>query len=100
VWGDEDGDDISTDSDDDDSGQLLNFVVVKSNDEEENVIARPGFSVHFFYRTLFLIIDNNYSLVGRWSPRFLSINNLRPGSLSTTRAYLRRCYTERLCKVS
>jgi type IV secretory pathway protease TraF len=49
VWGDEDGDDASTDSDNDDSGRLYDFVVAKTNDEEENVVAKPGFKVHFSY---------------------------------------------------
>ncbi|KAH9988133.1 hypothetical protein BJV77DRAFT_1061467 [Russula vinacea] len=43
VWGDEDGDDASTDSDNDDSGRLYDFVVAKTNDQEENVVAKPGF---------------------------------------------------------
>ena len=45
VWGDEDGDDVSDDSDNDDSGRLYDFVVAKTNDQEENVAARPGFKV-------------------------------------------------------
>jgi hypothetical protein len=48
VWGDEDGDDDSDDSDNDDSGRLYDFVVAKTNDQEENVAARPGFKVRFF----------------------------------------------------
>ena len=48
VWGDEDDDDISIDSDNDDSGRLYDFVVAKTNDQEENVIARPGFTVRRF----------------------------------------------------
>jgi hypothetical protein len=48
VWGDEDGDDVSDDSDNDDSGRLYDFVVAKTNDQEENVAARPGFKVRFF----------------------------------------------------
>jgi hypothetical protein len=47
VWGDEDGDDESVDSDNDDSGRLYDFVVAKTNDQEENVAARPGFKVHY-----------------------------------------------------
>jgi hypothetical protein len=49
VWGDEDDDDVSIDSDNDDSGRLYDFVVAKTNDQEENVVARPGFTVHFFF---------------------------------------------------
>ncbi|KAI0297435.1 hypothetical protein BC826DRAFT_166673 [Russula brevipes] len=45
VWDDDDGDDESTDSDNDDSGRLYDFVVAKTNDQEENVIARPGFTM-------------------------------------------------------
>jgi hypothetical protein len=48
VWGDEDGDDDSDDSDNDDSGRLYDFVVAKTNGQEENVVARPGFNVRFF----------------------------------------------------
>jgi hypothetical protein len=49
VWDDDGGDDESTDSDNDDSGRLYDFVVAKTNDQEENVIARPGFTVRFFH---------------------------------------------------
>ncbi len=36
------------DEDDDDSGRrLYDFIVAKTNDREENVIARPGFTVSF-----------------------------------------------------
>ncbi|KAF8491332.1 hypothetical protein F5888DRAFT_1057818 [Russula emetica] len=45
VWGDEDDDDVSIDSDNDDSGRLYDFVVAKTNDQEENVVARPGFTM-------------------------------------------------------
>ena len=48
MWGDEDVDDASTDSDNDDSGRLYDFVVAKTNDQEEDVVARPGFTVHLF----------------------------------------------------
>lgn len=44
MWGGEDGDDASTDSDTDDSGRLYDFVV----DQEEDVVTRPGFTVHLF----------------------------------------------------
>ena len=52
MWGDEDRDDESTDSDNDDSGRLYDFVVAKTNDQEENVVARSGFKVHHFLITL------------------------------------------------
>ena len=100
MWGDEDGDDVSSDSDNDDSGRLYDFVVAKTNDQEENIVARPGFKVNCFCRTLFLGIGLNVSLVGRWTRRFLSIDNVRPGSTSTTRIYLRGSYVEKLFKVS
>ena len=48
MWGDENSDDESTDSDNDDSGRLYDFVVAKTNDQEENVVARSGFKVHYF----------------------------------------------------
>jgi hypothetical protein len=48
VWSDEDGNDASTDSDNDDSDRLYDFVVAKTIDQKENVIARPGFTVHIF----------------------------------------------------
>jgi len=48
VWGEEEEDDISIDSDNDDLGHRLHdFVVVKTIDQEENVVARPGFTVSF-----------------------------------------------------
>ena len=52
MWGDEDRDDESTDSDNDDSGRLYDFVVAKTNDQEENVVARSGFKVQCFFKTL------------------------------------------------
>jgi hypothetical protein len=100
VWGDEDDDDTSIDSDNDDSGRLYDFVVAKTNDQEENVVARPGFTVRSFLRNPFLGIDFNFSHIGRWILRFLSINGLRLGSMLTIRACLRGCYMEKLCKVS
>jgi hypothetical protein len=65
VWGDEDEDDISIDSDNDDSGRLYDFVVAKTNDQEENVIARPGFTVRSFRGKLSLGADINSSLIER-----------------------------------
>lgn len=47
MWDDEDGDDTLSDLDIDDSGRLYDFVVAKTNDQEENVVARPGFLVPF-----------------------------------------------------
>ena len=48
MWGDEDDEDVSDDLDDD-SGRLYDFVVAKTNDQEENVVARPGFNVRFSF---------------------------------------------------
>ena len=58
MWGDEDGNDASSDSDNDDSDRLYDFVVAKTNDQEENVVARPGFTVHIFSEEslIFLIL--------------------------------------------
>ena len=58
MWGDEDDDDVSIDSDNDDSGRLYDFVVAKTNDQEENVVARPGFTVHFFVGFLSLELSS------------------------------------------
>ena len=62
VWDDENDDDALTDPDDDDSGRLYDFVVAKTNDQEENVVARPGFRVLFFsWNPLFTSFDSNPS---------------------------------------
>ena len=45
MWDGDDGNNVSSDSDNDDSGRLYDFVVAKTNDQEENVVARPGFKV-------------------------------------------------------
>ena len=45
MWGDVDGNDISTSSDNNDSGRLSDFVVAKTYDQEENIVARLGFKV-------------------------------------------------------
>jgi hypothetical protein len=46
VWDeDDDDDDISTHSENDESDRLYYFEVAKTNDQEENVIARQGFTV-------------------------------------------------------
>ncbi len=81
MWGDEDEDDVSIDSDNDDSGRLYDFVVAKTNDQEENVVARPGFTVHFFVEIIFseltstLLISEDglpascRSTTSAWDPR-------------------------------
>ncbi|KAH9029425.1 hypothetical protein EDB85DRAFT_1867188 [Lactarius pseudohatsudake] len=48
VWGDEvdDMDDASLDSENDDSDRLYDFMVAKTNEQEENVIARQGFTMN------------------------------------------------------
>jgi hypothetical protein len=51
VWGEGKSGDESADADDSDSdsdsdsGRLIDFVVAKTNDREENVVARAGFIV-------------------------------------------------------
>ena len=47
MWGDEvdDPDDASVDAENDDSDRLYDFMVAKTNEQEENVIARQGFTV-------------------------------------------------------
>jgi hypothetical protein len=56
VWCDEDdGNDESADSDNDDSGRLFDFFVAKINDQEENIVARAGFTVR-----LLVYSSNNY----------------------------------------
>lgn len=47
VWGDEvdDPDDASADVVEDDSDRLFDFMVAKTNEQEENVTARLGFMV-------------------------------------------------------
>jgi hypothetical protein len=53
VWEDEDSDDGSTCSDSDDLDRPVTVVVTTTNEQEENVIARPGFTVHFLLVALF-----------------------------------------------
>jgi hypothetical protein len=48
VWKDEPEDD-DFDSDEDDDNREFNFEVSKSDEQEENVIARPGFTVRNSY---------------------------------------------------
>jgi hypothetical protein len=49
VWGDDvdEVDDASSDSDNDDSDWLYDYTVAKTNEQEENVIARQGFTVRY-----------------------------------------------------
>ena len=98
MWGDEDDDDVSMDSDNDDSGRLYDFVVAKTSDQEENVVARPGFMVHFFVEILSSGIDSNSAHIGRWILRFLSIDAFRLVLMLTIKTHLRGCYMEKLCK--
>ena len=81
----------------DDSGLLYDFVVVKTSDQEENVVARPGFTVYYFVERSSSELT---SFVGRWNFRFLSIISLRRVPMPTTRIYLQSYYMEKLCKVS
>ena len=47
MWGDDvdDLEDASLGSENDDSDRLYDFMVAKTNEQEENVIARQGFTV-------------------------------------------------------
>ena len=49
MWGDEadNPDDASSDSDNDDSDRLYDYTVAKTNEQEEDVIARQGFTVRY-----------------------------------------------------
>ena len=49
MWGDEadNPDDASSDSDNDDSDRLYDYTVAKTNEQEEDVIARQGFTVGY-----------------------------------------------------
>jgi hypothetical protein len=60
----------------------------------------PNLDSRFIFHTVFLHIDYKFSLVGRWTPLFLSINDLCPRFTSTIRTYLRGFYVEKLCKAS
>jgi hypothetical protein len=48
VWGDEvdDPEDASVDAENDDSDRLYDFMVAKTNEQEENVVARQGFMMN------------------------------------------------------
>jgi hypothetical protein len=45
VWNDEDNDTDSVDTDTGDTDRLFTFEVTKTNEQEENAIAYPGFQV-------------------------------------------------------
>lgn len=62
VWDDEekDDDDVSTPPKESDNGDLHYIEVVKTDDEEENVVARPGFTVWVIMTYSFLTIDNMF----------------------------------------
>ena len=100
VWDDENDDDALTDPDDDDSGRLYDFVVAKTNDQEENVVARPGFRVLFFHGTHCLLALTPTLLIERSTPRSLSINDLRLRYSSTATFCLQDYSMEKLPKVS
>ena len=78
MWGDEDDDDISIDSDNDDSGRLYDFVVAKTNDQEENVIARPGFTVRSLCGNFLFALTQLFSHLEMGSP-LLADQLPRPG---------------------
>jgi hypothetical protein len=100
VWDDENDDDALTDPDDDDSGRLYDFVVAKTNDQEENVVARPGFTVHFFMEPTVYLALTPTLLVERLTPCSLSINDLHLRYSSTARSCLQDYSMEKLPKVS
>ena len=59
MWDEDDDvdvDDISTQSENDESDRLYYFEVAKTNDQEENVIARQGFTVQSSTTHYFLLI--------------------------------------------
>jgi hypothetical protein len=47
VWGDE-ADYASSDSEDDESDQFFDFILAETSKQEENVVARQGFTVNIF----------------------------------------------------
>ena len=49
VWGDEDSDTESVDSDTGDDSRLFLYEVAQRNEQEENAVSRPGFQVIFFF---------------------------------------------------
>ena len=100
VWDDENDDDALTDPDDDDSGRLYDFVVAKTNDQEENVVARPGFTVHFFMEPTVYLALTPTLLVERLTLCSLSINDLHLRYSSTARSWLQDYSMEKLPKVS
>ena len=59
VWGDEvdDPDDASVDVVEDDSDRLFDFMVAKTNEQEENVTARLGFTVQCFITGAYIRIN-------------------------------------------
>jgi predicted RNA-binding protein YlqC (UPF0109 family) len=59
VWGDEvdDPDDASVDAENDDSDRLYNYIVAKTIEQEENVVARQGFTVQSLITVAFLCIN-------------------------------------------
>ena len=54
MWGEEDGHGVSTAANNSGSAaRLFDFVVAKTNDQEENVAARQGFTVIFLIKRSF-----------------------------------------------
>jgi hypothetical protein len=58
VWGDEvdDPDDASVDAENDDSDRLYDYMVAKTIEQEENVVARLGFTVQSLITDAFLVL--------------------------------------------
>ena len=68
VWGNDvdDMEDSSIDSDsDDDSDRLYDYTVAKTNEQEENVVARQGFTVWFLITHFLPVLTSITSLVER-----------------------------------
>jgi hypothetical protein len=51
VWSEESGD-VLLDLDDDETNRLFTFEVEKTNEQEEGVSVRPGFTVSFVFPRL------------------------------------------------
>jgi hypothetical protein len=100
VWDDEDDDDALTNPDDDDSGRLYDFVVARTINQEENVVARPGFTVHFFMEPTVYLALTPTLLIERSIPRSLFMNSLRLRYSSTATFCLQDYSMEKLPKVS
>jgi hypothetical protein len=57
VWGDEEGDTESVDTDPGEDDRLFIYEVAKRNEQEESAVSRPGFQVILPY------LEHNWSLI-------------------------------------